>query len=585
MEPGSFDSIRTAGDLHKEVIFYVSACEVPSHPQQVKLTDRSWPFLCSFILHAVFIAIICNPAFQYPIVISSETATFWFYPMSPPAYSAETDMSQLNPPVSPAVQQETPGGEPGSQFKAPPEVSDRVDLPESSPETSALPSEPALTVATPPPVKKTAEAAKSSKQPMPPRNTTPLIAAAPIKITTVPKETEPESERALPAIDPVVPGKDVNKLSRGENVLKSEGDSIAQHNIEQKQQEAEKVRRDQLVREREQQAALNRLEQERFAVEQKQQKLKAAEKAQREQIAREQELLAIQNRLEQERFATEKEKQKLLAAEKALREQEQLAVRSRLDRERAALEKARLKQLAVEQELRKKKLLEEAIHKQELERVSRIAAERAASALAARQNKSLPQHNTKASEPQIPVKQAEKPVEKNAAQQIEKPLDKPMSVALPHIKGDIKLVMAGKVLPGVTVTFTEFKQSRRDRALSRAEWRRSTIISPLIAHEQETTREVVIARASHGTYTITAEPSSEASHVTVSLKLYEGSSRAVSREVGTFTISRKRVLCKILMPEGILWDDNAAFSGNMEDSDGVIKFNTETGLMWKEYAE
>jgi len=37
------------------------------------------------------------------------------------------------------------------------------------------------------------------------------------------------------------------------------------------------------------------------------------------------------------------------------------------------------------------------------------------------------------------------------------------------------------------------------------------------------------------------------------------------------------------MPEGILWEDEAAFSGSMEDSEGVTKFNSETGLLWKEY--
>jgi len=37
------------------------------------------------------------------------------------------------------------------------------------------------------------------------------------------------------------------------------------------------------------------------------------------------------------------------------------------------------------------------------------------------------------------------------------------------------------------------------------------------------------------------------------------------------------------MPDAILWDDESAFSGSMEDSNSVTKFNSETGLVWKEY--
>jgi len=37
------------------------------------------------------------------------------------------------------------------------------------------------------------------------------------------------------------------------------------------------------------------------------------------------------------------------------------------------------------------------------------------------------------------------------------------------------------------------------------------------------------------------------------------------------------------MPEGILWDDDSSFSGNMEDSESITKFNAETGVVWREY--
>jgi hypothetical protein len=39
------------------------------------------------------------------------------------------------------------------------------------------------------------------------------------------------------------------------------------------------------------------------------------------------------------------------------------------------------------------------------------------------------------------------------------------------------------------------------------------------------------------------------------------------------------------MPDAILWEDESAFTGSMQDSAGVTKFNSETGLIWKEYGE
>ena len=193
--------------------------------------------------------------------------------------------------------------------------------------------------------------------------------------------------------------------------------------------------------------------------------------------------------------------------------------------------------------------------------------------VAAVQDKPEPRQLKKEAEPQNPVKPVDKPVEK------------PMSVSLPLLKGDLKLVIAGAVLPDIAVTFIDFAASRRDRPLSRAESRRFLKVIPMIADARGNTREIVIARAKPGVYTITAIPVSGAASVTLSLKLYEGTSRAAARELGRHTIANRKILLKILMPEGIVWDDDAAFSGSMEDSDGVTKFNAETGLMWKEYSE
>jgi hypothetical protein len=39
---------------------------------------------------------------------------------------------------------------------------------------------------------------------------------------------------------------------------------------------------------------------------------------------------------------------------------------------------------------------------------------------------------------------------------------------------------------------------------------------------------------------------------------------------------------KFILPEGIFWDDEEYFSGKIEDSDAMTKFNQKTGFVWKE---
>lgn len=183
------------------------------------------------------------------------------------------------------------------------------------------------------------------------------------------------------------------------------------------------------------------------------------------------------------------------------------------------------------------------------------------------QDKPVPQPLKKVSEPPKP----------------EKPVALPLTPVASSIRGDLKLVISGTTLPETTVTFTDFAPSRRDRPFSRAESRRYTKITPVITGSQDTVREIVIAHASPGIYTITADSAGKSADIAVSLKLYEGTDRMSVRELGRHSIANKKVLMKILMPEGILWEDAAAFSGSMEDSEGITRFNADSGLMWREY--
>lgn len=67
------------------------------------------------------------------------------------------------------------------------------------------------------------------------------------------------------------------------------------------------------------------------------------------------------------------------------------------------------------------------------------------------------------------------------------------------------------------------------------------------------------------------------------MKIYELSKTGKTKQLGSKNFSGKSVVTRILMPDGIIWEDESAFSGSMQDSDGITKFNTGTGLVWKEY--
>ncbi len=534
METTSAPENHAAQGLRQDVLPCVSAVEVPARAPQVNLADHSWPFIGSLAVHAVLFAVLSCPAFRYPIVIRNETPNiFWFSPISLPGTSEESGQQLHGASVAFAAQPEPSGFGPKRQAPAETDAAVGNHHGESAPEKTAAAVEPELTVATPVPVKKTPPAVKLLKSPPDlPRHHTPEPPPPRVKSVSMPMEAEPESQPVSPVMPPVV-AMTVERQPSPDKKTRPDEDALPSRQIiEQKQQAAEKLRR--------------------------------------EQMEREQELRATEDRLRQERAAGEEDRRKQQAAEKILRrEQELRAVQETLERDRAAAEKARQKQLARENERQKRKLQEEAQHKREMERVARDTAERSLSALVVPQNNRVLPQPKKEPEPQNPVKPAEKPA----------------SLSLPIVKGDIKLVIAGAVLPDIHITFIDFAPSRRDRPFSRAEARRKKAIVPLVASIRNTTREVVIARGSPGVYTITATAAEGPATVTLSLQLYEGTSRAVRRELGTHVITKRNVLCRILMPEGILWDDTSAFSGSMEDSDGVTKFNSESGLMWKEYAE
>lgn len=69
----------------------------------------------------------------------------------------------------------------------------------------------------------------------------------------------------------------------------------------------------------------------------------------------------------------------------------------------------------------------------------------------------------------------------------------------------------------------------------------------------------------------------------ITIRLYEPGPRQRIKKLSKQEIASGVTVVRILMPEGILWDDPSAFSGSMEDSESITRYNTDSGLVWKEY--
>jgi hypothetical protein len=161
-------------------------------------------------------------------------------------------------------------------------------------------------------------------------------------------------------------------------------------------------------------------------------------------------------------------------------------------------------------------------------------------------------------------------------------------IFFPPVRGDLKLEISGKEMQvqqfKVIVLFREYPKARRSTPMTRSEYKRAQTLTPKLVRSGERSYQAVIEVAGEGIYEFMVDSASEqANTATFTLKLYEKSSRARTRALGSRQITGNESVVKIIMPEGILWGDDDAFSGSFENSDSITKFNTDTGLLWREY--
>ena len=188
-----------------------------------------------------------------------------------------------------------------------------------------------------------------------------------------------------------------------------------------------------------------------------------------------------------------------------------------------------------------------------------------------------------------PAKQVKKEPE-NGAREKAKPTEAPAPKGLfmPPLLGDLKieLIATRDVQRGVKVfvEYRDFPKAKRGRIISKREAMHIKPSKAKVVIPKSNTIQIIVDHSSEGIYYVRVQLDQlESIRALVRIKLFEAGPKARSKSLGMRTISSNETIIKILMPEGIFWDDADAFSGSLDDSDGITKYNTETGLVWKEY--
>lgn len=164
------------------------------------------------------------------------------------------------------------------------------------------------------------------------------------------------------------------------------------------------------------------------------------------------------------------------------------------------------------------------------------------------------------------------------------PTEKPQAIFHPPLAGDLKLVITGDGELKVEASFREFRKVRRGKALFRWEDRSRKNIVPKAVRTGENTREAVIEITEEGIYDlrVTSADGRPVEAVFI-LKIRESGQGTVTKRLGRKSVLQTVTIARVLMPEGILWDDDSSFTGSMEDDASITKFDAQTGLIWREF--
>jgi len=183
------------------------------------------------------------------------------------------------------------------------------------------------------------------------------------------------------------------------------------------------------------------------------------------------------------------------------------------------------------------------------------------------------------------------PIQKMAANEKKEPaIGIPLAEALLWMNIKIEVISGSAEMPDVATQV--FKRSHpMDRVRKGEKQKEVDVVQKTEEGDKtEKTRSKKIfsvAKADKGIYTVIMRNKGEkADGADIIFTLYEKGKKERIKKYRAVTLSPEAaVKFKFLLPEGVFWDDGDRFSGSIEDSDSVTKFNSETGLTWKEEKE
>ena len=107
-----------------------------------------------------------------------------------------------------------------------------------------------------------------------------------------------------------------------------------------------------------------------------------------------------------------------------------------------------------------------------------------------------------------------------------------------------------------------------------------------LVEESQTGEKIIfsVAKAEKGIYTFVMKNTGETLQKTsLMIRLLEGKKGARNRKFETINLKpHAELTVKFILPDGIFWDDESYFTGSIESSESITKFNDTTGVIWKE---
>lgn len=161
----------------------------------------------------------------------------------------------------------------------------------------------------------------------------------------------------------------------------------------------------------------------------------------------------------------------------------------------------------------------------------------------------------------------------------------PVGIFDAPLHGDLHLEINGEALVGkninMVVLFRQYPKNRHNRPMSPTEAKRVKTLAPRMARVRDTALQFAVETAPDGIYEFKAMGGNALEGSCV-VTIMTGDKKKVVRNLGTRQLGRALIV-KILMPEGLVWENDTAFTGSMEDSESITKYNADTGLTWREY--